>query len=275
LSLALLLGELPDRERKRILTTLQAALRAGGLAAPALWQLVGLYAPALYSRDRTIFPELTAALGPTHPQDVTVSDRRDRTANGWDDGRATHLAAYVSGLLIPRHPLTAEFCGAHRELLKWFFRHIHDLPYTDSLEPRNIFMVLAACLLNDGAVPGGASAELMEAIPPLGVASALQLIFQSERSKPAQPEERRYFQELWNHVREWIDRDSARTVVLAVMSAWAAQRACRETLGAAFVVQQLRECLAAHTSVYGVDQLLVALTEMSGGQPDVADDVLA
>ena len=115
----------------------------------------------------------------------------------------------------------------------------------------------------------------MEAIPPLGVASALQLIFQSERSKPAQPEERRYFQELWNHVREWIDRDSARTVVLAVMSAWAAQRACRETLGAAFVVQQLRECLAVHTSVYGVDQLLVALTEMIGGQPDVADDVLA
>ena len=111
--------------------------------------------------------------------------------------------------------------------------------------------------------------------PPPGVASALQLIFRSERSKPAQPEERRYFQELWNHVREWIDRDSARTVVLAVMSAWAAQRACRETLGAAFVVQQLRECLAVHTSVYGVDQLLVALTEMSGGQPDVADDVLA
>ena len=138
LSLALLLSELPDRERKRILTTLLAALRAGGLAAPALWQLVGLYAPALYSRDRTIFAELTAALGPTHPQDVTVSDRRDRTANGWDDGRATHLAAYVSGLLIPRHPLSAEFCGAHRELLKWFFRHIHDLPYTDSLDPRNI-----------------------------------------------------------------------------------------------------------------------------------------
>jgi hypothetical protein len=115
----------------------------------------------------------------------------------------------------------------------------------------------------------------MEAIPPLGVASALQLIFQSERSKPAQPEERRYFQELWNHVREWIDRDSARTVVLAVMSAWAAQRAGRETLGAAFVVQQLRECLAVHTSVYGVNQLLVAFTEMIGGQPDVADDVLA
>jgi hypothetical protein len=159
--------------------------------------------------------------------------------------------------------------------LKWFFRHIHDLPYTDSLTPRNIFMVLAACLLNDGAVPGGASAELMEAIPPLGVASALQLIFRGERSKPAQPEERRYFQELWNHVREWIDRDSARTVVLAVMSAWAAQRACRETLGATFVVQQLRECLAVHTSVYRVDQLLVALTEMIGEQPDVADDVLA
>ena len=275
LSIALLLSELPDRERKRILTTLLAALRAGGLAAPALWQLVGLYAPALYSRDRTIFAELTAALGPTHPQDVTVSDRRDRTANGWDDGRATHLAAYVSGLLIPRHPLSAEFCGAHRELLKWFFRHIHDLPYTDSLDPRNIFMVLAACLLNDGAVPGGASTELMEAISPLGVASALQLFFQSERSKPAQPEERRYFQELWNHVREWIDRDSARTVVLAVMSAWAAQRACRETLGAAFVVQQLRECLAVHTSVYDVNQLLVGLTEMIGGQPDVADDVLA
>jgi hypothetical protein len=47
LSLALLLGELPERERKRILTTLLAALRAGGRAAPALWQLVGLYAPAL------------------------------------------------------------------------------------------------------------------------------------------------------------------------------------------------------------------------------------
>jgi hypothetical protein len=275
LSIALLLSELPDRERKRILTTLLAALRAGGLAAPALWQLVGLYAPALYSRDRTIFAELTAALGPTHPQDVTVSDRRDRTANGWDDGRATHLAAYVSGLLILRRPLSAEFCGAHRDLLKWFFRHIHDLPYTDSLDPRDISVVLAACLLNDGAVPGGASTELMEAIPPPGVVSALQLIFRSERSKPAQPEERRYFQELWNHVREWIDRDSARTVVLAVMSAWAAQRACRETLGAAFVVQQLRECLAVHTSVYDVNQLLVALTEMIGGQPDVADDVLA
>ena len=275
LSLALLLSELPDRERKRSLTPLLAALRAGGRAAPALWQLVGLYAPALYSRDRTIFAELTAALGPTHPQDVTVPDRRDRTANGWDDGRATHLAAYVSGLLIPRHPLSAEFCGAHRELLKWFFRHILDLPYTDSLEPRNTFMVLAECLLNDGAVPAGASTELMEAIPPLGVAAALQLFFRSERSKPAQPEERRYFQELWNHVREWIDRDSARTVVLAVMSAWAAQRAGRETLGAAFVVQQLRECLAVHTSVYRVNQLLAGLTEMIGEQPDVADDVLA
>jgi hypothetical protein len=59
------------------------------------------------------------------------------------------------------------------------------------------------------------------------------------------------------------------------MSAWAAQRAGRETLGAAFVVQQLRECLAVHTSVYDVHRLLVALTEMVGGQPDVADDVLA
>jgi hypothetical protein len=59
------------------------------------------------------------------------------------------------------------------------------------------------------------------------------------------------------------------------MSAWAAQRAGREILGAAFVVQQLRECLAVRTSVYDVDRLLVALTEMSGGQPDVADDVLA
>jgi hypothetical protein len=159
--------------------------------------------------------------------------------------------------------------------LQWFFRHIHDLPYTDSLEPRNIFMVLAECLLNDGAAPGGASAELMEAIPPPGVAAALHLFFRWEGSEPAQPEERRYFQELWNHVREWIDRDSARTVVLAVMSAWAAQRACRETLGAAFVVQQLRECLAVHTSVYDVNQLLAGLTEMIGEQPDVADDVLA
>ena len=49
----------------------------------------------------------------------------------------------------------------------------------------------------------------------------------------------------------------------------------RETLGAAFVVQQLRECLAVHTSVYDVHQLLAGLTEMIGGQPDVADDVLA
>jgi hypothetical protein len=59
------------------------------------------------------------------------------------------------------------------------------------------------------------------------------------------------------------------------MSAWAAQRACRETLGAAFVVQQLRECLAVHTSVYRVNQLLAGLTEMLGEQPEVADDVLA
>jgi hypothetical protein len=115
----------------------------------------------------------------------------------------------------------------------------------------------------------------MEAISPLGVASALRLFFRSERSQPAEPEDRRYFQELWNHVREWIDRDAARTVVLAVMSAWAAQRACRETLGAAFVVQQLRECLAVHTSVYHVNQLLAGLTEMIEEQPDVADDVLA
>jgi hypothetical protein len=159
--------------------------------------------------------------------------------------------------------------------LQWFFKHIHDLPYTDSLVPRNIHMVLAECLLNDGAVPGGASTEIMEAIFPLGVASALQLLFRGERSQPAQPEERRYFQELWNHVRAWIDRDAARTVVLAVMSAWAAQRAGRETLGAAFVVQQLRECLAVRTNVYHVNQLLAGLTEMIGEQPDVADDVLA
>jgi hypothetical protein len=38
---------------------------------------------------------------------------------------------------------------------------------------------------------------------------------------------------------------------------------------------ELRECLAIQTSVYDVDQLLVALTEMVGEQPDVADDVLA
>lgn len=72
-----------------------------------------------------------------------------------------------------------------------------------------------------------------------------------------------------------VGRDAARTVVLAVMSAWAARRACRKTLGAAFVVQQLRECLAVHTSVYHVNQLLAGLTEMIGEQPDVADDVLA
>lgn len=270
-------------ESSFVVTNVTSALGSSNPARGALWQMVGLHVRGVFQYDHALLNHLILPLALEGPWDVPETLGDSLSGAQWRQSRSEDRASYVSGLLMARRSLPAELGRVHARLIRWFFDNVRHLPHSDSTNPADIVEVLAKSILADGFTGGdpdpgsrgvGSATALLDAVPPLAVAAALQTFFRTEKLPPFSPEARSFFQDLWLGVRRWADQDSDRADVLAVMSMWATRPAAILYLGLSFVVSELHECLHEQASIHSATALLAALAQHVHDEPDNAEPIL-